>query len=267
MEQPFFDYNPNFDATVISPEKVRGLSLGKITERFGTLGLYVRTIDSLQQNGFGDNELVQSSLYLGCALHFNDTRTNGHYTDHLMRVTLHMLDDFHIKDPNLIASGPLHDAFEDHPFDLATTLTGERAPDVQTARKRGRAALASLTNQTVVDIIASVTNPEPQPGEDKQTSYNKHVNNLVLHNPQARVLKLADFIDNAAGNHATIGALQHKLDLKYIDQYRTHMMGLYLPDSLITGKDRQEALHVLSIGHARALARLAIHKQNAQSAK
>jgi len=258
MEQPNFQTNPNQIYTTITPDDVRGLSLGKITEKYGTLGLYTRMVDSLERNGFRDNELVQTSLYLGLALHFNDTRTNGHYTDHLMRVTLHMLDDFNIKDPNLIASGPLHDAFEDHPFDLALSLTGNIIVDKDDARKVGREALARLTNSEVVDIVASVTNPDVLPGQDKQFVYTEHVTDLVLNKPKGRVLKLADFTDNAAGNHATIGAKQHKLDLKYIDQYRTHMMGLFLPDSLITGIERQRAFHMLSIGHARALGRLAM---------
>lgn len=258
MEKPHISVNKNSYSPIITPEIVRGLSLGEITEKYGTLGLYTRTIDSLQRNGFGDNELVQLSLHLGLALHSNDERTSGHYTDHLMRVTLHLLDNFHIKDPNIIAAGPLHDVFEDHPFDLAMTLTGEMASSIESARVIGRIALAKLTNQEVVDIIVSVTNPDIEPGENKQTAYSEHISNLVLQKPKARVLKLADFEDNAAGNHATIGDLQRKLDLKYIDQYRIHAMGLFLPDSLIIGPERQQALRVLTIGHARALARLAI---------
>lgn len=258
MEKPLILGNPNSNSTLITPENVRGLSLGEVTEKYGTLGLYIRTIDSLQRNGFGDNELIQNSLHLGLALHSNEERTNGHYTDHLMRVMLHLLDNFHIKDPNIIAAGPLHDVFENHPFDLAMSLTGEVASTVENARVIGRIALAKLTNEEVVDIIVSVTNPDLKPGEDKQKVYNEHVSNLVLTNPKARVLKLADFEDNAAGNHATIGELQRKLDLKYVDHYRTHMMGLFLPDSLIVGQERQQALRVLSIGHARALARLAM---------
>ena len=258
MEQPIFERNQNNKSVLITPENVRGLSLGKLTEQYATLGLYTRIVDTMEREGFGENELVQLSLHLGLALHFNEKRTNGRYTDHLMRVTLHMLEDFNIKDPNLIAAGPLHDAFENHPFDLALALTGERLLEIATARTIGRQALMQLTNPEVVDIIASVTNPDVASGEDRQTVYTEHTTNLVLNQPKGRVLKLADFVDNACGNHATIGELQHKLDLKYIDQYRTHMMGLFLPDSLIAGKERQKALHILSVGHARALGRLAI---------
>lgn len=259
MEQPSFEYNKKIDSSAITSDNVRGLSLGKLTEKYGTLGLYTRIIDTLEREGFGDNELVQLSLYLGLALHINDVRTNGRYTDHLMRVTLHMLEDFNIKDPNIIAAGPLHDVFEDHPFDLALALTGNKLSDVIKARVIGQEALSRFTNPEVVDIVSSVTNPDIACGEDKLALYTQHTTNLVLNHPKGRVLKLADFEDNAVGNHATIGYRQHELDEKYINQYRVHMMGLFLPDSLITGKERQKALHVLSIGHARALGRLAVY--------
>jgi len=246
--------NPEF----ITPDHVRGLSLGRVTEEFGTIGLYARMIDTLEQNGFGDNELVQLSLQLGLALHADDYRTNGHYSDHLMRVTLHMIEDFGIRDPNLIAAGPLHDVFEDHPRDLVLALTGEKPEDRETAFKIGRNALAALTNEEVVSIIEAVTNPIVQPGEDKLDAYTDHTRQLVLFSQKGRVLKLADFHDNADGNHATIGDKQRRLDEKYIRQYRIHKLGLFLPNSLITGQYRREALHMLSKGHARVLGRLAI---------
>jgi hypothetical protein len=257
MEQPYFEVNQKINSSSITPEQVRGLSLGKVTEQYATLGLYTRIVDTMKREGFGENELVQLSLRLGLTLHFNDVRTNGRYIDHLMRVTLHMLEDFNIKDPNLIAAGPLHDTLEDHPFDLASALTGERLSEVAEARTIGYQALAYFTNPEVADIVASVTNPEVTPGEDKQAVYTENTTDIVLNQPKGRVLKLADFIDNACGNHATIGGLQHKLDLKYIDQYKTHMVGLFLQDSLITGEERQKALNILSVGHARALGRLA----------
>ncbi|MEI6850791.1 MAG: hypothetical protein WCK26_02375 [Candidatus Saccharibacteria bacterium] len=257
MEQPLYLDNKKNEIASITPENVRGLSLGKITEQFGTIGLYTRLLDSLEKSGFGDSELVQLSLQLGLALHANDERTNGHYTDHLMRVTLHLLEDFKIEDPNIIAAGPLHDVFEDHPRDLTLALTGEKTLELSKARLIGREVLTSLTNPEVVELIGTVTNPDVMPEDDKNIIYAQHTKDIVLKSPKGRVIKLADFEDNAAGNHATLGSKQQKLDEKYIDQYRIHMMGLFMPDSLITGQERQTALQLLSKGHARALGRLA----------
>ena len=267
MEVPTFFHNRlthSPDPASITPDHVRGLSLGKVTEEFGTIGLYARTIDTLEQAGFADNELVQLGLQLGLALHADDTRTNGHYTDHLMRVTLHMIEDFGIKDPNLIAAGPLHDVFEDHPRDLVLALTGEKPSNREDARKIGREVLTALTNKDVVNIIEAVTNPPVLEGEDKLEVYTEHTRDIVLRSQKGRALKLADFIDNAGGNHMTIGDKQQKLDIKYVRQFRIHKMGLFLPGSLITGAERQKALHMLSQGHARALGRLASYHSPAQ---
>lgn len=250
-------YCCNIDPALITPETVRGFSLGEITERYGTIGLYAHLVDVIKQKGFEDNDLIQTSLHLGLTLHADDKRTNGHYTDHLMRVTTHLLETLNITDPNIIAASPLHDVFEDHPRDLVYALTGEKISDPQKARKIGHEVLARLTNIDVVEIVESVTNPIVMPGQDKFEVYTNHVDELVENYPKGRALKLADFIDNACGNNATIGPKQQKLDEKYIGQYRTHMMGLFLPDSLIIGKERQQALHLLSKGHARALGRLA----------
>jgi hypothetical protein len=259
-QQPHILFNQNFDSTSITPDHVRGLSLGQVTEQFGTLGLYTRLIDSLEREGFGDNDLVQLSLHLGLTLHADDKRTNGHYIDHLMRVTLHMLESFNIKDQNLIAAGPLHDVFEDHPKDLVFTLTGEKPDNREEAMQIGKQVLALLTNEEVVEIVSVVTNPEVLPGQDKIEVYTEHTRQIVWQSPKGRVLKLADFTENAGGNHATIGDKQQKLDEKYIRQFRTHMMGLFLPNSLIVGKERQRALHMLSKGHVRAIARLAANQ-------
>ena len=259
MGTPIFSdtQNSELDPASITPEHVRGLSLGKVTEEYGTIGLYARTVDTLERFDLADNELVQLSLQLGLALHADDLRTNGHYTDHLMRVTLRMIEDFGIRDPNLIAAGPLHDVFEDHPRDLVLALTGEKPDTREEASQLGRAALTALTNEEVVQIVTTVTNPVVAPGEDKLDVYTQHTRDLVLHSPKGRVLKLSDFIDNAGGNHATVGDKQRRLDEKYIRQFRIHKMGLFLPDSLIRGQERQAALHMLSKGHMRALGRLA----------
>lgn len=254
-----FDTQNTMDPASITPDHVRGLSLGRVTEEFGTIGLYARTIDTFEQHGLDKNNLVQLSFQLGLALHADDYRTNGHYTDHLMRVTLHMIEDFGITDPNLIAAGPLHDSFEDHPRDLVLALTGEKPDTREEAIIIGRQVLASLTNEEVVSIIESVTNPPVLEGQNKLDVYTTHTRKLILGSQKGRVLKLADFIDNAAGNHATIGDKQRRLDEKYLRQFRMHKMGLFLPNSLITGEERQRALHMLSKGHMRALGRLGMN--------
>lgn len=242
-------------------ETMRGLSLGALSEQYGTSGLYLRLTDALNQADLSENPLIQYTTRLGLALHADDMRTNGRYNDHLMRVTIRMLEDFGIRDPNLIAAGPLHDALEDHPRDLVYNLIGDRIKNPECARLVGRQALSLIANEEVAGIISDVTNPVVLPGEDKLESYTRHTEHLVATSQKGRVLKLSDFIDNAVGNHATIGSLQQKLDNKYITQYDIHKSGLYREDSLITGERREKALTLLNKGHQRALGRLALRTQ------
>jgi hypothetical protein len=242
----------------VTPAQVRGLSLEEVTAEHETMGLYTRTLDTLEQIGFDEeaNNLIHRSLELGILMHSRQKRTNGHYADHLMRVTLHLLEDLDIRDPNLIAAAPLHDTFEDHPRDLANKLTGIKPDSVRLAMPIARKALAAYTNAEVVSIVEAVTNPPVPKGKTKLEVYTQHTQHLVQTSQKGRVLKLADFIDNAVGNHTTVGEKRLKLDLKYIGQYAIHRAGLFLPDSLIVGEARERACSLLDQGYDRALERL-----------
>ena len=259
MATQLHELTPQTKPELITPDHVRGLSLGRLTEEFGTPGIYTRLMDTLERTGFGDNDLVQLSLQLGLALHANDLRTNGHYTDHLMRAMLHVVETFGIRDPNIIAAAPLHDSIEDHLRELVLALTGEQIDDRDEALALAREVLARLTNEEVVSLIETVTNPDVLEGQDKLAVYAEHTRDIVFNSPKGRVLKLADFTDNAGGNHMTMGAKQRKLDLKYVNLFGIHRTGLFLPDSLITGPERRRALDILSRGHVRALGRLAAY--------
>ena len=245
-------------AQSITPDDVRGLSLEDVTENYKTHGLYVRLLDTLERANLNANNDIQFSLDLASVLHANDRRTNGLYIDHLMRVTIRMIEDYNITDPNLIAAGPIHDTLEDHPRNLVFELTGAKPDDPIEARAIGHSILGALTNPEIADIVQTVTNPIVGQGEDKLESYTRHTYDLVQNSPKGRVLKLSDFTDNAVNNHTTIGSLQAKLDHKYRMQYQIHANGLLLPDSLIVGAERDQALRALSEGYTRALGRLAV---------
>lgn len=242
--------------STITPDHVRGLSLTRVTQQFHTLGLYVRLQDTLEQTGLNEEPAVNLAVQLGMTLHANDTRTDGHYTDHLLRVTARMIEAYGILDPSLVAAGPLHDSLEDHPRDLVFSLSGEIIKDRREAQQRGQELIAEHIDEEAAELVSLVTNPEVPEGMDKTEAYIAHTNHVVRTSPKGRVLKLSDFVDNAVGNHHTHGEKRLKLDRKYLAAYRIHRMGLFLPDGLITGDQRQEALAQLTRGHTRALARL-----------
>lgn len=259
------DDNAAIGPNIIASEDVRDLSLHEVTQQYGTLGLYTRLQDSLRINGLDQNPEVTWAMQMGLTLHANDERTNGHYDDHLMRVTIRIMDQYGIDDPTIIAGALLHDSIEDHPKDLVLALTGEKIDDVQEARDRGLELIAHYAGAETADIVAAVSNPILKEGEDKLVVYGNHTEELVLNHPKARVVKLSDFIDNAVGNHHTIGDKQADLDEKYLDQYRIHRMGLFLPDSLIVGPVRDKVLRQLTAAHFRSLARLRLSREQRSS--
>ena len=257
MEHRYIKDNINIFAPSITPDLIRGLSLGKVTERYGTAGLYTRITETLKDTGLGDSELIQSSLQFGLSLHLDDLRTNGNYVDHIMRVALHTIETLGVKDENIITASLLHDVFEMHLLDLILALTGEKVAELTLARQVGHQALSQFTNLKVADIVSVVTNPVTNTDEDKITVYQQHVMDLIRHDPAARIVKLGDFIDNAVGNHATRGKLQQKLDIKYGPLYNIHKDGLYLPDSLVPESNRLDTAKLLDIGRARSVGRIA----------
>ena len=240
----------------ITPADVRGLSLGVVSEQYGTGGLYVRLEDTLERVGLDTNELIRASMDLGFELHDDDWRTNGHAHDHLMRVALHIIELFKKDDPDLIAAAFLHDTLEDHAKELVFRLSGEEIQDETDARVRGRVLLEEFFNARVAKRVQGVTTPQLRPGENKNESYAIFVEQIA-DDPEDEILKCADSVENAVGNHATKEPKQQKLDARYAPVYPIHVRALYRSDSLVRGEVRDDVVEILFQGQQRAAIRMA----------
>ena len=254
--KPLSDYD-------FTPEIIRGLTLGALSEQYGTVGLYVRLEDTLERVGLDTNELIRASMSLGFELHDDDWRTNGHAHDHLMRVALHIIELFKKDDPDLIAAAFLHDTLEDHAKELVLRLSGEQIQDEADARVRGRALLEEFFNARVAKRVQGVTTPQLRPGEDKNESYATFVEQIA-DDPEDEILKCADSVENAVGNHATKEPKQQKLDVRYAPIYPIHVRALYRPDSQVGGKIRDNVVDILFQGQQRAAIRMARRAINDQ---
>jgi hypothetical protein len=247
---------PNITPQTITPDHVRGLSLKEITAEYGTLGLHTRLYDSLGREGLLEDPSVDWSVNFALTLHAEDTRTNGQYVDHLMRVTLRILDHYGIIDPAIIKAAMLHDSVEDHSPDIVRILRGDTSIDPKDEAVR---LLGLYIGEEAASIVNDVSNPEfSEDPEVALEEYRQHTIWLVQNKPKGRVLKLSDFNDNAVGNHYSIGSKRYKLDKKYLPLYSVHAEGLFMPDSIITGSVRDEALRKLQAGRYRSLARLGL---------
>ena len=59
--------------------------------------------------------------------------------------------------------------------------------------------LAGRFGARTADLVATVTNPEWEPGRDEHEQYREHVLTRLEASPWARVIKASDFTDNAVG--------------------------------------------------------------------
>ena len=256
MEQQLFQTPKSQKKLQLTPDHVRDLSLKETTDSYGSLGLYTKLDYELEVSGLADIPEIEFAKEFGLMLHANDQRTSGHYGDHIMRVGLRIMTSYKITDAAIIAASFLHDSVEDHPYDIGRSL-GSPCPEGADPQAHALSILARYIGEETAGIIALLTVPKFTP-ETKQEQYTEYTRNIVSKSPKARVIKLSDFVDNAVGNHYTSGSKRAKLDRKYLPLYRVHQMGLFMPDSLIVGEERDMALKQLTKAHYRAMGRLSL---------
>jgi hypothetical protein len=257
-----------FQQRLPAPEELRGLSLDEVSTHYSTAGLYVRLQDGLDCNGL-NTPAVQAGIELGLTVHAGDSRTYQPYVDHLLEVTIRVVEDYDIRDEATVAACPAHDCLEDHASDVVEYFGGDwdEGDDEAVVMDMGRRLIAQHIGQKTASLVWLVTNPPLPEGTDRaaaNTAYAERLRLRIMPSPSGRVLKLGDFDRNAVNNHLTAEPLRQLLDTKYIDLYDVHERGLFLPDSLITdSKQIETAQRRLQGGRARAAARIASLRQSA----
>ncbi len=180
-------------------------------------------------------ERVSAALDFVADLHRSDSYGREPYLNHLLRVAIRIVSHYEVHDTDLVLAGLLHDAAEDHAAELA-------GPDtVTTTAEQTDAAVAALGARfgpRVANLVAAVTNPAHEPGEDRHIRYREHVAAALDRDPWARVVKISDFTDNGVGIlYADQQAVMNKLATKY-----RPLTGVYR--DLITRADTPLAEHV-----------------------
>jgi len=218
----------------------------------------MRLAQSLGSAGLIGNELIQRMITLGFQLHENDRRTFEPYNHHLARVTLELLDRFTIRDPEVIAAAPVHDAIEDHARELALLEFEDVPDDERIQREMAHVALTIQSTSNVAGYALEVSNPLIENDEERIPTYRFHTERLVCDgSPGGAVLKLADFFHNTETPPGEDPAKRLRLDKKQVHVYDIHVAGLERQDSLVPVEIRPKAKHVLTDRRKRALARLA----------
>lgn len=181
------------------------MPLHAITALHGENGLRERL--TLEVRGFpeADQERMKRALDLASRLHAHDRRQREPYANHLLRVAIRIITYYGVTDPDVICAALLHDSVEDHADELSPG--GGQAGAL--------AEIGGQFGQRVADLVAAVTNPEPEPGKDRHEQYREHVAAALEANPWARVIKASDFTDNGVGIIHTTGPKLDKLADKY----------------------------------------------------
>lgn len=259
----------------LSSEYIQGvmsLPLDMVKANLGESGTLVRTQENLRRLELNEDPTIVWAQELGFKLHEHESRKDGPYVKHLMGVANRLMEDQKITNPTVIAAAFLHDSIENHPKDLVRILDQEAARperdlnglNVLDIRQVAVDTLLAAfpkdpdqTTPTVAELVVAVSNPIPQYGEKKVALYTKHTKEIIEASPEARALKLADFTENAVDNHLTPDPkLQMRLDIKYKEQYYTHIQAIDRDDTLIPREQRIYVIQQLREGLQRCTERL-----------
>jgi|GEM_PF-949558 len=244
------------------------LTIAELSER-GTEALHGRLQYELEQHGLDTNEQVQWAVQAAHELHADQRRTNGPYIDHVLRVGLWVVsaDRFNKGDPDMVTSAMLHDTVEDQAEAIIArwgmgVSPGNIQEDAFAALANVRSASGGqLLSTASLDLTRGLTCPEMSrfPRLVKNAMWLRHIVEQVLPYPHRVVLKSADIMDNAVGNHHTVGDERRiKLDRKYFPAYdlliRTFQNGIR--DEVLPPAQRELAIRRLEEGKYNAATRL-----------
>ena len=163
-----------------------------------------------------DTETIDASIDLAAILHARQTRrTRGRFTDtpyieHPLRNTLRLLRAGN-RDEDILVATTLHDVIEDGAQNFLEAFYGvDEAPE-GVAREQLSQYIEDEFGPEPLRLVEAVTNDfvedtEPSPHrtvDEKNANYQQFVRESVADDPAVLLVKLTDFIDNAAGLHAS----------------------------------------------------------------
>jgi len=117
--------------------------------------------------------------------------------------------------------------------------------------------IATQFGSRVAELVAAVTNPEPEAGHDRHEQYHQHVTASLAASPWARVIKASDFTDNGVGLIHTTGPKLDKLARKYAPLVPVLKELIAQPDTPLDEQARTRILEQLSRAEQRFAAILA----------
>ena len=181
------------------------MPLHAITTSYGEGGLRERLLIEAGRLPAADRDRVLAAMGWMARLHAGDRRQREPYACHPLRVAIRILSHYRVADADVACAALLHDTVEDHAAELAPGGS----------RREALAVLAGEFGTGVASLVGAVTSPPRVPGVDRHEQYRAHVTASLQGCPQARVIKVSDFTDNAAGLFHTTGESLPRRAAKY----------------------------------------------------
>ncbi len=160
----------------------------------------------------------EEALTLSLEIHKDQKpRADGPYVNHILRVTNRIVEEYGIKDPEIVISTLLHDSVEDQAKKLANMV-----PDIETNSEMEKALLyiKNTFGKRVEKIVKKLSNPELETEEfsaqEIDNIYKEHVKEII-EDPDVLPIKLSDFSDNGLNLEAIADPVRRlKLSKKYL---------------------------------------------------
>lgn len=159
------------------------------------------------------SDTLSTALEFASFLHAGQMRRNrGHhdttpYIEHPLRVTYRLLK-LGVRDQDVLNASLLHDTVEDCAKVYATKFLGRNDVSEEEARSLLLDHISTRYSPRTAAIVKSVTNEYQSPEKSKDLTpaeknkiYRDHLEVEITDQPSAALVKMSDFIDNAAGLH------------------------------------------------------------------
>jgi len=111
--------------------------------------------------------------------------------------------------------------------------------------------LAERFGTRTAQFVAAVTNPQYDPGRDKDDQYREHVSASLEREPWARVIKISDFTDNGVGVIHTVGPKVARSAAKYRPLVPVFRELVARPDTPLSRLVKQHIFHQLDLAEER----------------
>lgn len=172
-------------------------------------------IHEAKQAGIHDVSKLEEAIDVATILHKDQRRKNRgdlpktSYIEHPLRNSIRLLR-LGVKDEETIVSSVLHDTVEDGADTFAEKFNAETAKTHTEQQKRDQLLnlIGNRYGESVKQTVYDVSNPLLSESEkkvrthkEKAADYNDRVENSISKNPRAYLVKLSDWMDNAAGLH------------------------------------------------------------------